>query len=351
MKHLLLKLLALGLVAQALVFAFVEAFPDHYNSPNNARWRYLGQVVRGQRPIGPARLLVLGESRVNAGLRVEHLPGAWSLAAGGSTAIEMCLGFEQFLASHPRPDTVYLSLSPRSLCTIYAYWDLAVRNGFFTPGQVRETLRLADSLDDPLLSFDVFTEQDIEAGRFGPEHLRYVPPRLRWLGFRLNYLAHYQLDIRDNHLFGAAERNRAFAREMDSLHGRRPHPGLLESCALPNYEARFMPRFEPPPLLDHYLRRLLGRCQAEGIHLIFWPSPMNESSRPLLSPDFRSQYATYLRQLAADFPGCDISDSLIFYPDSLFGDPSHLNARGADRFTREVQERFFGPAGQDEAKR
>ena len=55
---------------------------------------------------------------------------------------------------------------------------------------------------------------------------------------------------------------------------------------------------------------------------------------------FAAQYVDYLDSLAADYPGIIVNTVIDTYPDDCFGDHEHLNARGAERYTQSLIERY-----------
>ena len=55
---------------------------------------------------------------------------------------------------------------------------------------------------------------------------------------------------------------------------------------------------------------------------------------------FAAEYEDYLTALAADYPGMIVNTQIEVYPDDCFGDPGHLNARGAERYTQSLIARY-----------
>lgn len=336
------KLLWLILPVYLLIFTYIESMPVYYNSQNNNRWYYMKQRLNEPLQAGKINVLFLGESRVNAGIDINQIPESWSFAAGGATAIEMYYSLIKYLKNNEKPTIIYFSLSPRSMTSIYSFWEFAVRNNFFSFSEIHRILELSNQLENHnTLGYTVFTEADIAAGRNTEENRHYTPPFLKYTGYKINFLPYYQLDIRNNFLFAAKNDNLQMIAQMDSMRGRRFHPVVEKkgSSGL-NYETG-MSHFTVPPLLDFYLKKLLNTCVEENIYVIFEPSPMNVSSVEVLKNQFIKEYKNYIHNLENQFPTFYFTDTFYTYPDSLFGDPSHLNPTGRDKFTRFLIEKHF----------
>jgi len=317
-KKLLYKIILLLLLVQLPLYFYIEYFPMYFNSKNNTRWVYLKEKLKEKRP--QVDVLFLGESRVNAGIDINRIANSWSFAAGGTTAIEMYYMLSNYLKINKKPKIIYFSLAPRSLVSIYSFWDYAVRNNFFSVKEMNEILEASYQL-----------EKHQTIGYLA--HLKYE-------AYRFNFIKYYQFDIKKSKLLTAYKRNMQLFAEMDSMRGRRFHPRLKAVCHKPNCESK-LKNFKVPALLNHYLYRLFDLCQQNNIPVIFDFSPMNETSVKQLKPQVVSSYKLYINKLAKKYPDFLISDTLYAYPDSCFGDPSHLNKRGQEKFTNYLIEKYF----------
>ncbi len=315
------------------LFVFIEFFPFFYNSKNNNRWHYLSERLRNGVSEQNIEVLFLGESRVNAAIDVNKIKNTWSFAAGGATSIEMFYTLVNYLKINPKPQIIYYSLSPRSMIELFSFWDFAVRNDFFYYNEIAEIIRISGELEKhKTLQTIIETAGDIGVATNIQKKQTSVPPILKYFSYRANYIGYFQLDIRQSSIVGAKEENLREFEIMDSMRGRRPHPALTTDYPKENYETQ-LKHFLPPRLLHYYFMRTLDLCNKSGIKVIFEFSPMNETSVACLKPSFVSEYQVYMQKIAEKYPAFEISDSIITYPDNQFGDPSHLNKSGRERFT------------------
>ena len=289
---------------------YIEFMPKYYNRPTNTRWYFLKESLAGKYKIPKANKIFLGESRLNAGIDFTKIPDAYSFASGGSTPIEMYYILKHYLQKHHKPDTVFYSISPRFFSEIFAFWHFAVRNNVIFYSEFEDILSEKE-------------KQDTVLGRFA---------KANYFLYKADYLGYYQSDVLYNYVFTGYKENLKLITEMQQMKGGRPHPGLRDSCSELNYETKHT-HFTPAPLLEHYFDKTLAFCKKQDIKLIFFSMPMNERSFTALNPEFIREYQRFMQKYQQKYPEFNISDSLYAYPDTLFGDASHLNLKGKEKFT------------------
>ncbi len=317
-KTLLKKVLLLIVPVYAVWVLYIEYMPMYYNRPTNTRWFFIKESLSGKYKIPKVNKVFLGESRLNAGIDITKIPASYSFASGGSSPVEMYYILEKYIQNFSKPDTVFLSVSPRFFCEIFAFWHYGVRNGVVSDNDFREIISLKEKKDTVLGSF----------------------PRLKFFLYKADYLSYYQSDIHYNYVFAGYKKNKMLIDTIMKMQGGRPHSGLKDSCSELNYETRYT-HFFPSPLLKLYFEKTLLLCEKNKIKLIFFSMPMNKSSFKELSPSFVSDYSRFMKEYKKLFPAFNISDSLYFYPDRYFGDASHLNKKGKTLFTKDFLRKFL----------
>lgn len=317
-KTLLKKIIFFIIPLYAVWVLYIEYMPMYYNRPTNTRWFFIKESLSGKYRIPKVNKVFLGESRLNAGLDITKIPASYSFASGGSSPAEMYYILQKYIQKFPKPDTVFLSVSPRFFCETFAFWHYGVRNGVVSDSDFREIISLKEKKDRVLGDF----------------------PRLKFFLYKADYLSYYQSDVLYNYVFAGYKKNKMLIDTMMKMQGGRPHPGLKDSCSELNYETKYT-HFVPSPLLKHYFEKILLLCKKNKIRLIFFSMPMNESSFRKLKPSFISDYGQFVKRYEKLFPEFDISDSLYSYPDRYFGDASHLNRKGKIIFTKDFIRTFI----------
>lgn len=288
----------------------------YYNRSDNTRWYYLKQVLDGNIKTEKADVIFLGESRVNAGIDFKQIPNCYSLAYGGTSSIENYFILKKYVEKHSKPKTVFYSVSPRFLKEIFSFYHYAVRNDIFTSEDINEILETYNQIEtDSILGSNI---------------------KWRFYLYKLNWFNYYQTDVYYSYGFASYKKNKQMIEQMNSMKGGRIHPGLKNISSELNEETRYK-NFKPSPVLDRYFKKVFEFCRRNDINIIFDFMPMNESSIKKLKPEFISDYKKYIQSVSDIYPEFTISDTLYSFPDSLFGDASHLNNKGQKRYTEYVK--------------
>ena len=113
--------------------------------------------------------------------------------------------------------------------------------------------------------------------------------------------------------------------------------GTADGCSDLNYETGYekMHTTGDALLIDIYMNKLLELCSNQGIKTQVLIPPMNESSVNALNPSYLQSINSYFEDLILKYPSIDINPEIPCYEDIYFGDASHLNNKGAIKFTTE----------------
>jgi len=308
-KNFIIKFTLILISVYITVFLYIEFFPEYYNNVNNTRWQITKNTLNKNIDISDTtiNILFIGDSRLNAGIDLSQIPNSWSFAMGGATPVEMYFVLEKYLQKYEKLDTIFLSISPRFLSEILAFWDYAVRNNFIT------------------------TDNFIEIQKHNNKNLGFCP-KGKFLLYKLNFINFYQSDFFTNRIFLAKAKNEQMLKYVLNHNGQRLHQGLQDSCSEQNYETNFT-NFAPPQLFDYYFNKIFETCQQKNIYISFETMPMNQASEKKLNKNFVADYQNYIQSYQKKYPEFKISDTLLYYNNSFFGDKSHLNSKGQKKYT------------------
>lgn len=102
------------------------------------------------------------------------------------------------------------------------------------------------------------------------------------------------------------------------------------------------PAFRPLKTEEFYLGRLIELCQKNGIEIHIEQTPVGQLGLERMKESgYWASYMAFLQQIA-DRYDVDVNMTTPSYEDSYFSDNRHLNDAGAERFTQELRERYFG---------
>ncbi|MBL7940489.1 MAG: hypothetical protein JNL43_14100 [Flavobacteriales bacterium] len=245
--------------------------------------------------------LILGDSQMEFALNDSILPGSVSMAQSGEAYLYAFNKARRFIADNPGLDTIWLSYNMNSL---ERRQEILTRSERYSKNKIPYNFFLLTAAD-----LDVFWRQ-------GSAYE--VLARTPWL--RRNYIKkalRRATTYRDLSFGGYAhsERNKlAFdVARRDSLIRAKatPPPGFGE--------AKDQVR---------YLIELVSLCKREGITCILVNTPVH----PVIKAEAdTAAYYAFRREHMADVPLWDHSDWT--FPDSCFGDATHLNHKGAKLYS------------------
>jgi hypothetical protein len=317
--------LVIAAVLQTAAAAGVRFAMGRWSNMEVAIWnKQIGYVRSVPEKDAYAPLLILGDSRPFGGIRHSDLaPGARSLALPGSSAIDAYYQLVNYLERYPAPRLVILSIAPEHM--VFAdrvFFDWSVRIGSVDRRQAREVIELRRQV----------------GGYLRPFGLDYWVDRVLLSLYDLKVFAFYRSilltmnpkSVRDAHKLSIKLDNRY---AYDYGNDRRRSKEL-------NAEAR-MGQFNPDPTLDAYLIKIFELAERRKILVAYEVMPMNETSYEKLRPQYKKDFENYLRYVAKRAPiNTRVHIGIPYYPNELFSDPSHLNAKGAARFTRVLRHRY-----------
>lgn len=265
-----------------------------------------------------AEWLLLGDSRLKAGVLPESLhPTALSLTLPGASPIELYYTAKQYLAHHPPPRRVLLSIAPIHFHSQFLFWDRAVKFDYLNEEELEEVAESAAGLEDDSL---------------GPTwRLPYD-----YLLYRSKALPLFLPELKATLFRTRSEKNGQILEDLEEDHGHVYFGRETRSDGL-SYEVAHE-HFRASALYDGYFRRLLGLLQRTGAEVRFQTMPLNRRSRAAIRPTYANEYKTYLEQVAKDFPTVSFAAEWPVLPDESFGDPNHLNAQGAALVTQRIRD-------------
>lgn len=109
--------------------------------------------------------------------------------------------------------------------------------------------------------------------------------------------------------------------------------GQANGSTAPDFEVR-LHSFVTAKIIDDYFNRTLSLYQFHHIPVYFLGLPHNEASEQRYFAGLKKAYAEYLDRYSALYPNFHIlGDPFPSYPSQYFGDNSHLNKKGATKYS------------------
>ncbi|HEY8943845.1 MAG TPA: hypothetical protein VIM73_06280 [Polyangiaceae bacterium] len=312
-----LTVLVSGLLTVVTLGVCLSLFPMNVHDQSYAMYAQAKDASLA-RSTKRSPLLVLGDSRPKAAILPNELgPDVELLALTGGTPIEAFYTLERYLSGHPAPERILISIAAVHFKDGFVFWERTVKYDFLTRAQYEEVLSLSESLHDDIFGSPLEARWKLFAYRNKLLHV-YLP-ELHSALIQLNRGSKNRL------LYQALERDRGHC-----WFGTRERDGGAA------YETGHA-RFEVAPTFDRYFRRLLDRALSTGARVTFAAMPLNPRSRAALSAKYVADYEAYFARIARAYPRIRFDYVWPVLPEEDFGDPNHVNARGARKVSARVR--------------
>lgn len=261
--------------------------------------------------------VILGDSRAMADLIPDKFnESCINLAVGGATPVEMYYFYESYIKNNGVPETVVVMFAPFH----YSYMDnYKTRTTYFNAlsiGQKIEVTKNAKECGADAVLFEDYIPYSISCRLRLPDVYLPAMYNAKFVGRRdVNTMAYENLvSSKGQGYFGTDDGNSDTA-----------------------YEASYTQMADDGngKLLKLYMEKLLALLDESGVQVILAQPPMNTTTYENLDEGYLAEYDAYIKSLCKDYENIIFSADMIEYDCEYFGDSSHLNEKGANKFSEE----------------
>lgn len=304
--------------ALALLWAMAAFGKAGFLDPEYGMWTAKQEMVQS---CALERAVIMGDSRAVADLDPAQIPQTTNLALGAATPIEMYYVTERMLSCPHPPSLVLLNFSPMELVRDRYFWVRTAIFGFASFAELEQIRRDARSFHDTSL-YPVQVTGDFNA------------IFRNWLSAH-SFPSFYLTSMVKGHLFGRLASYRRVREETIAGMGHHGY-GTARGTPIPAEEAE-MTGFTPSPMLDAWFDRMLRLLADAGTEVVLVATPWSVATCAALRPEMVQAYSAYLRSVAARHANVRmLGEPVTCLPDTMFGDPYHLNAEGVATFSRHI---------------
>lgn len=301
--------------------AFVNFAPMYFMDEEYPSWRYLKEVTKGEVGEEYYETVILGDSVAKSSLIPEMLSDGKciNLAVGGATPIDMYYAFSDYLENHEAPKNVIILFGP------FHYWHV---DNYKTRTVYFKSLDIKDALD-------LYKNADL----FEAEAICFEGYKLYEASCRLGLPTVYLPAINAAHFAGRYDTNKALYDKIKSQNGYSVF-GDKEYCDDVSYEASYkmIEDTGANEILLVYMEGLINLANQNGCKASCLHSALNETTYDSMNDTYLGQYYTIVEKMAEFGENVYCDEKLRRYPCEYFGDASHLNEKGAVKYTAEIDE-------------
>lgn len=312
------KFIAIVLPLFILLPVYCALFPMWYMDEEYAMYRQQKDYVTENQDAN--RVLIIGDSRTKAGFIPDELSAdCYNLALGGTTPIEGYYTLKEYLQVHPAPEYVVVAYAPMHYMDVDALWTRNIYFHVMNQEDAGELFQVAAACRDN-------------------ENILIENYRLEYAMYRFYMPNKYCTALKNAAFIGRHEAN---VEKYERVVAERGHNffGLADGSSDVNGEAKESD-FIPSDVITLYMQKIFDLCEEQGIQVVVEQLPMNETSRAILTREFKDHYREYMLQLAEANPKAWIFGDFYMYPNAYFGDADHLNQMGASEYSKFMRERY-----------
>jgi hypothetical protein len=271
--------------------------------------------------------IVIGDSRGNASINPKLLGEKWiNLSIPGSDFFEGYLTIKKYLLNN-KVDTVMM---------VYGINYIAENSPYFTkrtiPFQFLPNNEL-NELEQVERKYNYLFHGDATKGPFDLR-LRQFERKLKYLHFPFAYRETF-VDGLNSFINLRADNNSKKKKIISQLSDYRGYMnfGDADSNNVDNINGDYI--FNPKPINQYYLNQIMKLAAEKKITVVLVVAPMNQASFTSYSGStFEVSVNQYFKTLQTKQPNLFLLKTPINMPNSLFGDPYHLNKKGTTAFTQ-----------------
>ena len=319
------KLGLIVIITIVIIYAIVSFFPFHYFNHEYPMWVSKTEIIESRHPYGN---IIIGDSRAIAAFVPEILgPSYYNLALGGGTPIEGYYILKRTLNNQNKIDTLIISFSPFHFEKADSFWDRSLKFGFLKFENINEIFLELNESNRMFWNFKYSTMNYID---FNTYFLQAYLNRIKFPTSVRSELA--------NSTLMRGETNKQVYQDITKQRGYYPF-GKGEVSHRLNSEAQ-RKTFTPKIIMIISLHKIFKLAEENGVKVIYQATPMNKSSYNNLKPNYVNDYHTLIKSFIDEYDWVEFRADIFYYEDTFFGDPSHLNSRGAIKFSEEIKHRL-----------
>lgn len=324
MKYFLFKTIFLSILFFLIVTLFVTYGKMFYASWEYPMWKskleYISNSTSSQN-------IIIGDSRATAGLLPKVIDdNFYNLAVGGGTPIEGYFFLKRLLLKNT-PKNIIISFAPFNLEYADCFIGRTASFSALSKKEIYETMSLSYDLNED------FTKYENREYKSKTNYYTQLSSALIYSNFFYYHTAELQgLSRNTKRPFN----NYRIYNEIKSNDGFHSF-GMANSSSGLNTESR-KERFIPSKVMSYYLEKILELATENDINVYYINAPFNKASFQNVSSNYIDSYNAYFKNLRNKYTNIFWYNEIYSYDNKYFGDPSHLNLKGNEKFSKYIRD-------------
>jgi len=333
MKQFLIKtalyLLVTVLLSAVIIYTFISLKPEFFLGPAVDYFQCQYQYDQINRKTGFTNIII-GDSRGNAAINPRQLGEKWiNLSLPGSDFFEGYITLKRYL-QHTKVDTLVMVYG-MSYISEYSPWfnHRTIPFRFIDYSELKELEQVERKYKY------LFHDWDEDHGT-----LRYdqLVRKLKYYHFPFSYRETF-LDGLNSFCFSQSEVAIDKQKVITQLTNYRGYTNFGNADSNNTDKINADLRFVPGAINQHYLGRIMQLAAGHAIAVYLINPPMNQASFNTYNRSvYDSTVSSFLEGLPQKYPRLCVLPTDVWMPNTMFGDPLHVNRKGTTWFSAMTRE-------------
>ncbi len=327
----ILYLLVTVLLSGTLIYLFISQKPEFFlgNAVDYFQCQYqYGQI---NKKTGFTNIII-GDSRGNASINPRQLGGKWiNLSIPGSDLFEGYITLKRYL-QYNKVDTLVMVYGMSYISEYSRWFNLrTIPFQFINYSELKELEQLERKYN--------YLFHNRAAGHATLRYDQFIR-KLKYLHAPFSYRETF-FDGLHSFCFSQSEAGIAKQKVITQLSEYRGYTnfGVADSNNTNNINANL--RFEPGQINQHYLDQIMQLAAEHDIAVYLIDPPMNRASFNSYNKSvYESTIDQFLEGLQKKYPRLCVLQTDVWLPNTMFGDPLHVNNKGTTWISAEVRDRL-----------
>lgn len=305
----------------AAVYVAFAKFPMHFFDGEYAEYQQQKDYIYNNDDYN--RVIITGDSKAKCAYYPALLSDdTYNIALGGVSPIENYYYLKEYLENRQQPTTVFVSFTPDHFMNASQIWTTSIYLHRLSNFELNSIYEISQHYADTFISHD-FRKKTLEykyysIKKYGKAFIYYFTEDR----YKKNVKMYYSLSKDKGQVcFGKADYS-------DGV----------------NAEANYT-NFKPSDIIDHYFHLTIDMCLDYGINVIVDTLPMNKSTYEACCESYLSDYSNYMKKLQEEYPQIIVNTDLYYYENEYFGDSTHFNSKGTEKYSKYIKEKYSGVFG------
>jgi hypothetical protein len=335
MKQFLLKtllyLLVTVLLSGLIIYAFISRKPEFFLGTPVDYFQCQYQYGQINKETGFTNIII-GDSRGNASINPRQLGEKWNnVSIPGSDFFEGYITLKRYL-QHNKVDTLVMVYGMNYISEYSRWFNLrTIPYQFVNNSELKELEQLERKYN--------YLFHNRAAGHATLRYDQFVR-KLKYWHSPFSYRETF-LDGLYNCCFSKTDASMAKQKVITQLSEYRGYTnfGIADSNNTDNINASL--RFAPGQINQYYLDQIMQLAAEHDIAVYLINPPMNQASFNTYNKSvYESTVNGFLEGLPKKYSRLCVLQTDVWLPNTMFGDPLHVNSKGTARFSAGVRERL-----------